>query len=111
MQHIALGRVIEVGKYGEQGQGFGPSEVLSLSVRDGITMRSSSGTVMQIDDPSMLSVWPENSGPEHVSELLIFAKDKYEAAVSVYLCECDEHNVCACRQGGAFAFQLVAEAL
>ena len=76
-------RVIEVGKYGEQGQGFGPSEVLTLSVRDGITMRSSSGTVMQIDDPSMLSVWPENSGPEHVSELLIFAKDKYEAAVSV----------------------------
>ena len=102
-------RVIEVGKYGEQGQGFGPSEVLTLSVRDGITMRSSSGTVMQIDDPSMLSVWPENSGPEHVSELLIFAKDKYEAAVSVYLCECDEHNVCACRQVGAFAFQLVAD--
>ena len=102
-------RVIEVGKYGEQGQGFGPSEVLSLSVRDGIKMRSSSGTVMQIDDPSMLSVWPENAGPEHVSELLIFAKDKYEAAVSVYLCECDEHNVCACRQVGAFAFQLVAD--
>ena len=37
---------------------------------------------MQIDDPSMLSAWPENSGPEHVSELLIFAKDKYEAAVT-----------------------------
>ena len=102
-------RVIEVGKYNEQGQGCSPSVILGLSVRNGITMRSSSGTVMQIDDPSMLSAWPENSGPEHVSELLIFAKDKYEAAVSVYLCECDEHNVCACRQVGAFAFQLVAD--
>ena len=102
-------RVIEVGRYDEQGQGFLPSVVLGLSVRNGINMRSSSGTVMQIDDPSMLSVWPENSEPEHVSKLLIFAKDKYEAAVSVYLCECDEHNVCACRQVGAFAFQLVAD--
>ena len=95
-------RVTEVGRSSSPGD----ATIVSMSCGDGVMLRRQTGVGSHITDPQLLTLVPFEpvSLDDTHEEMLIFTMDKYEAAVSVYHCECS-HGICSCEKVATFAFQ------